>query len=81
MSVCLSVCLSVCPWKKIENQKNQKSLINFEYLINFAASLRIGSIEGGWGWGGGLGGILVGEKMNNQIIKRIKLFEFFDFFD
>ena len=32
------------------------------------------------GWGGGLGGILVGEKMNNQRIKRIKLFEFFDFF-
>ena len=31
--------------------------------------------------GGGLGGILVGEKMNNQIIKRIKLFDFFDFFD
>ena len=44
--------MSVCPWKKIENQKNQKSLINFDYLINFAASLRIGSMEGGWGWGG-----------------------------
>ena len=54
MSVCRSVGRSVgrsvCPWKKIENQKNQKSLINFDYLINFAASLRIGSIEGGWGW-------------------------------
>ena len=37
----------------MENQKNQKSLILFDYLINFAASLRIGSIEGGWGWGRG----------------------------
>ena len=48
-NVCRSVCRSVCPWKKIENQKNQKSLIIFDYLINFAASLRIGSIEGVWG--------------------------------
>ena len=54
MSVCRSVCRSVCPWKKIENQKNQKSLILFDYLINFAASLRIRSIEGGWGWGRGV---------------------------
>ena len=46
------------------------SLIFFDYLINFAASLRIGSIEGSWGWGGELGGILAGEKMNNQIIKK-----------
>ena len=47
-SVGRSVCRSV---KKILRIKKSKSLIIFDYLINFAASLRIGSIEGGWGWG------------------------------
>ena len=48
-NVCLSDSLSV---EKIENQKNQNSLIIFDYLINFGASLRIGTMEGGWGEGG-----------------------------
>ena len=29
--------------------KNQSSLIIFDYLINFGVSLRIGTMEGGWG--------------------------------
>ena len=41
-NVGLSVGLSV--------EKNRKSKF-FDYLINFAALLRIGSMEGGWGWG------------------------------
>ena len=51
-SVCRSVGLSVEKNRKSKKSQNQNSLIIFEYLINFAASLRIGSMEGGWGWGG-----------------------------
>ena len=46
-SNCRSVCLSVRG--KIKNSKTQNSLIIF---INFGASLRIGSMEGGWEEGG-----------------------------
>ena len=48
----MSVGLSVEKNRKSKKSKNQNSLIIFDYLINFAASLRIGSMEGGWGWGG-----------------------------
>ena len=46
MSVGWSVGRSV---EKIKKSKNQNVLIIFDYLINFGASLRIGSMEGGWG--------------------------------
>ena len=47
MSVGWSVCRSV---EFFLNSNNQSTLIIFDYLINFGASLRIGSMEGGWGW-------------------------------
>ena len=51
LSVCLSVCLSVEKNRKSKKSKNQNSLIIFDYLINFGASLRTWSMEGGWGGG------------------------------
>ena len=50
---------------------------HLDSLINFGASLRRGSMKGGWREGGG--GISGGGKINNQIIKRIQLFEFLIF--
>ena len=38
--------------ENFKNSKNQSSLIIFDYLINFGASLRIGTMERGWGEGG-----------------------------
>ena len=44
----MSVGRSVDQWKK---SKNQNALIIFDYLINFGASWREGSMGGGWGKG------------------------------
>ena len=53
------------------SDKNQSSLIIFDYLINFGASLRIGSMEGGWGEGGfRLEGKLIINQKNQTLHQR-----------
>ena len=59
-NVCQSVDRSV---ENFLNSKNQSSLIIFDYLINFGASLREGSIGGGWGES--VKGDCRGEKIDN----------------